>query len=147
MEPSNKIVADIEASDRGVIHCGILNLPTDSVTALARFFNLCADEKTYQEITFESALRLMALLLHRDLAYSSEIMSIELAYALATRFLAQFSAKDARYFTNGSFHEDLAENGHYISASFNSATSATFDSGILVLTSTNAGCFWVEDED
>ena len=56
-------------------------------------------------------------------------------------FLRQASASDCSYFSNGDFFEGSS------SHSWNPATQATFDTGVLIVGSERAGCLWVEDED
>jgi hypothetical protein len=111
-----------------------------TIPALAREFGLRDDLHAYQEIDEFTARRLIFLILHRDLAYNSEVMPESRATELADRFLGQFSV-GARFFTNGTFYERQRH------TTWNPVTEATFDTGVLILGPKCSGCLWVEDED
>jgi hypothetical protein len=68
-------------------------------------------------------------------------MSPERAAELVDAFMTETSRHDARYFTN--------VDASWPSGTFATcpATSATFDSGVLVVSSTGSACLWFEDED
>ena len=122
---------DILAARRfGVVHCGISSLPAPTVAELAREFGLRPNASCYRVIDEASARLAMRKLLHRDMAYSAEVMPEQQAEQLTERFFAQFG-NGARFFTNN----------------WCSATDATFDEGVLVIGSQQSGCLWVEDED
>jgi hypothetical protein len=125
------ITEDILAARRyGVVHCGVSSLPAPTIAELAREFGLRSDVACYREIDEASARLSVKRLLHRDLAYSAEVMPEHQAEHLTEQFFAQFGA-GARFFTNNECP----------------ATDATFDEGVLVLGPNRSGCFWVEDED
>lgn len=135
------IASEIKAARKyGVTHCGISD-QSHSLTTLVAEFQLATDAETYQEIDQQDATKLLTLILHRDLAYNSEIMPESDATLLAQRFLNYVTDGEARYFTNGTFHNPSG------GAEWNPATDATFDTGVLVLSSKTSGCLWVEDED
>ncbi|MGK3995948.1 hypothetical protein [Sorangium sp. So ce1024] len=69
------------------------------------------------------------------------MVSADEAARLAREFLEQFDRAGCRYFTNGNFGDDPT------GASWTPATSATFDTGALILGASRSGCLWVEDED
>jgi len=122
---------DILAARRcGVVHCGVSSLPAPTVNELAREFGLRDDAECYREIAKPSARLSVRQLLHRDLAYSAEVMPQEQAEQLTERFFEQFGP-GARFFT----------------INWCPATDATFDEGVLVLGPQRSGCLWVEDED
>jgi hypothetical protein len=81
------------------------------------------------------------------LAYDYEIMPADRAEEFSDRFLAQFGTDHIRYFTNGTFHERPRPRGTKAVVSWNSVTSATFDTGVLIIGPQRSGCLWVEDED
>jgi len=114
----------------GVVHCGVSSLPAPTITDLAREFGLRGDAECYREIDEASARLSIRRLLHRDLAYSAEVMPEQQAEQLTEQFLAQFGS-GARFFTNN----------------WCPATNATFDEGVLVMGPDHSGCLWVEDED
>ena len=74
----------------GVVHCGVSSLPAPSITDLAREFGLRSDAECYREIDEASARLSVRRLLHRDLAYSVEVMPEQQAEQLTEQFLAQF---------------------------------------------------------
>jgi len=121
----------------GRVHCGIIS--TNNIIDIANAFGLSTDSKTYNEIDAETACHILTEILHSDLAYNSEIMPLQKAAELASRFLKQYPERDCRFFTNGSLF--LKANVK----SWNPATDATFDTGVIVLGPNNSGCLWVED--
>ncbi|AGY56377.1 hypothetical protein [Gloeobacter kilaueensis] len=129
------------ARDCGVVHCGILESDAITVGELAARFGLISTPDIYRLINRAQALAVAKRILHRDLAYDAKIMSEARAQALAENFLNHFDKEHVQYFTNGDYDIDSSSNG------WNPATSATFDTGILVLGNSKAGCLWVEDED
>jgi hypothetical protein len=69
-------------------------------------------------------------------------MPADRAEELADGFLAETARGDCRYFTNAA--DDSVS---VMSSSWNPATPATFDRGVLVVSKEGSACFWVEDED
>lgn len=124
----------------GAVRCGRSAQFSPSVPQLAREFGLLDEPHCYREITEASARRLVHLVLHRDLAYHEEAMPDSRAAELADRFFAPFGPL-ARYFTNGTFHENPRQ------ARWKPVTDSTFDTGVLVIAPTCSWCLWVEDED
>jgi hypothetical protein len=125
------IAEDIIAARRyGAVHCGLSSLPSPVISELAREFGLRDVPEAYREIDERSARESVQRLLHRDQAYSAEIMTEQEAARLTEAFFAQFGA-GSRFFTNN----------------WCPATDATFDEGVLVMGPQGCGCFWVEDED
>ncbi len=114
----------------GEVHCGVSSLSAPTVAELAREFGLRDGPDCYREIDEASARRSVRQLLHRDLAYSDEVMPQHKAEQLTEKFFKQFGT-GARFFTNNGCP----------------ATDATFDEGVLVVGTQRSGCFWVEDED
>lgn len=135
------IASEIKAARKyGVTHCGISDR-SHCLATLAAEFLLATDSGTYREIDQQEAAKLLTLILHCDLAYSAEIMPESDAVLLAQRFLNCVADDEAKYFTNGTFHDRTG------GARWNPATDATFDTGVLVLSNKASGCLWVEDED
>ncbi|KYF57789.1 hypothetical protein BE08_18630 [Sorangium cellulosum] len=139
--PSSIIDRIQAARSCGVLHIGVVAESVRSVGDLARRFGLQGDDGAYREIGEETARRIIAFVLHRDLAYGVEMVPAEDAARLADAFLEQLDGAGCRYFTNGDFGEDPA------GASWTPVTSATFDTGALILGTSRSGCLWVEDED
>ncbi len=130
-----------------MVHCGLSSKPSPSLPELAREFALADDPGNYREIDSTAARRLMQMLLHQDLAYNAEILPMDRASELVAAFLAQFGVEGVQFFTNGTFHEALGPKSTFHGASWNPATAATFDTGVLILGPRCSGCLWVEDED
>ena len=135
------------AREAGVVHCGLSSQASPSVPELAAEFGLSRDPGVYREIDAAAARRLVQLILHQDMAYNSEIIPLPHAAELADRFLDQFGIDGVRFYTNGTFHEARGPNLTWSGASWNPATKATFDTGVLVVSPKCRGCLWVEDED
>lgn len=113
-----------------------------NVDEIARAFGLADDGAIYRPIGSAEADAIATRLLHTDLAYGVEIMSISDAADLWRQFMALFDGKSVEFVTNVG-----AEFGSRTTFSWAPATAATFDMGILVIGATRAGCLWVEDED
>lgn len=127
----------------GVVHAGTTRATTLREVAVA--FGLKPDEATYQAIDRSEARTLVIRVLHQNLAYSSTLMRLPDAEALADRVLAEFPPDETRYFTNGTWHA-WRRDGRW-TASWNPATEATFDTGVLFVGAARSGVIWVEDED
>jgi hypothetical protein len=128
-----------DARECGVVHCYIIEIQPIPLAELAPQFNLFFTPDIYKEIRRDQAEKVARRILHRDLAYDVEIMPEKVAQDLASRFLDCFEKETSQYYTNGSYYCD--------SMSWNPATDATFDTGILVISQSCSGCLWVEDED
>ena len=109
----------------------------------------------------------MENVLHKDMAYGAEIMPMLLARELATQFLAEFSRASTRFFTNGEWGKPPVEQNvkpswfsvifailaarhaprAWAGSSWSPATSATFDTGVIVVSDQKIGCVWFQDED
>ncbi|MBO3083016.1 hypothetical protein [Cellulomonas fengjieae] len=88
-----------------------------------------------------AAVDLLALLLHRDLAYSGIAAPATQARELAEGFVGSFGPEECRYATNRPLR------GGRFAPSWNPATSFTFDAGVIVVGRERAGVLWVADED
>ena len=93
-----------EARDCGIVHCGILNTESMSLVELTARFGLMFSPDIYQAISNVQAESVAWRILHRDLAYSSELMTESAAQSLARRFLARFDADNTQYYTNGDYY-------------------------------------------
>ncbi|MGN6368901.1 MAG: hypothetical protein ACTHN5_11635 [Phycisphaerae bacterium] len=135
------VVDDILAERNcGVVHCGVSRVAQKDVLELARAFGLHDDPSAFAPITASNAAALAASILHKDMAYSHQIMAEERAKELAQQFLEQFGA-EAKFYSNGWTGWETG------STEWNPATDATFDTGVLVIGKDRSGCIWVEDED
>jgi hypothetical protein len=145
MRVENEILA---ARIYGTVHCGLSVQASCTVEELAREFGLRDDAACYTEIDKLAAREVIRSILHKDLAYSPEVMTETPAEELADRFLRQFGS-GTRYFTNGTWHvpAEVRANGVACGPSWTPATLATFDAGVLAVGQERSGCLWIEDED
>jgi hypothetical protein len=131
----------------GTVHCGTTAAVT--LERVAQAFSLNSTASLYLEVDREAAHTLIRELLHRDLAYGTVLMPFERAVALADRFLAETTQGSSHYFTNVIAFATPTPSGPKVQVgpSWNPATEATFDMGVMVVTPHGSACFWVEDED
>jgi hypothetical protein len=126
----------------GNTRCGVVEGGRMSVREVARAFGLADDSTIYRPIGGAEADAIATRLLHTDLAYGVEIMSLPYAADLWRQFKKLFDGQDVEFVTNQDATDVAA--GSY---SWAPATAATFDLGVLVIGAAKAGCLWVEDED
>ncbi len=93
----------------------------------------------WREISRSLAAKLLRRILHRGLAYGTKMMTAYRAETLAARFLALTDSPN-RHFTNGTFEQPR-------DAGWTPLTNATFDTGVLSVSSQRFALLWVEDED
>lgn len=79
-------------------------------------------------------------LLHRDLAYSEEIMSLATARHIATEFLACFDSDSNYVFSNALFENNRL-------GSWFPLSKATFEVAIVIYDNHNIGIIYVDAED
>lgn len=133
-----------ERRDYGRVHVAVYELEPGEPTDADAIMEASGLEPVAEvELTPDDALVATTEVLARDLAHRATIMPNEDAEALASSFLRLFPAP-ATYWTNG---ELLVAQAHGTSGAWTSATKATFDSGLVVVSATRAGILWVEDED
>ncbi len=133
-----------ERRDYGRVHVAVYELEAGDVVDPGAIMEAVGLEPVAEvELTLDDARLATTEVLARDLAYRATIMPNEDAEALAASFLRLFPAP-ASYWTNG---ELLVAHAHGTSGAWRSATEATFDSGLVVVSATRAGILWVEDED
>jgi hypothetical protein len=108
-------------------------------------FGLSAREGAYGPISREEAIEVLACVIHKDMAYGVDFVAISRARELAAEFVGAFRQEGTRFFTNGTFGKP--REGVDTGASWVPATDATFDTGVLVLSSHLAACLWFADED
>jgi hypothetical protein len=114
--------------------------PAHSVaTAFVKALALTPPE-TWTDLDRQGALEVLTRVLHADLAYDMPMMTIDMADALACRFLA-CCGDTAVFVTNGSLA--LAPTG----GAWSPLTDATFDTGVIAVSARRVGMLWVEDED
>jgi hypothetical protein len=95
--------------------------------------------RAWTELRNEEALEAVTRVLQMDLAYKAPVMAVDVANGLARRFLAYFG-EAAVFLTNGSLA--LTSTG-----AWSALTDATFDAGVIGVSSSRVGMLWVEDED
>jgi hypothetical protein len=94
------------------------------------------------EVGPTEAVAILAILLHRDLAYRAEVMPKNRAEGLAAAFVAEVGGSASRFYSN--MRQKELEAGNFPKTSF---TDATFDAGIVALSPPLAACVWIKDED
>lgn len=114
------------------------------LTAVAADLGLSTDRETYVRIEADEARRVLVRVLHRDLAYDEELMPLGDAERLADAILGLVPG--AQLYTNGTFGQ-LRDGETPSDASWNPATAATLDTGVIGLSPSGAVCVWVADED
>jgi hypothetical protein len=94
----------------------------------------------WREITSKAAAKQIKRILHRDLAYSVELMPEKQAEQIAHSFVALLGGAAGRFFTNS---EPMGENC-YASTPI---SSATFCEGIVGFRGPAMAICWAQDED
>lgn len=117
---------------------------TIEIGTVAKLFGLSSDKDIYKNISRAEAEEVLINVLHKDMAYRSKIMSELQASRYARNFIAHFS-ESAIFFTNGEYGK--LRNNPGLSPTWSSATNATFDTGVIVLSKEVIGCIWFADED
>ncbi|HKP55385.1 MAG TPA: hypothetical protein VJV78_01620 [Polyangiales bacterium] len=139
------ILAELAAARRsGVIHAHFTPRDGRALEELLAEFELSPNVSALNPVDLQLAERIAALVLAQDLAYGIQLMPLTDAARLAAAFVELFAGSKADCFTNASFNE---EGGRLSLSEWTPLTDATFDTGILVLSTERAGCLWVQDED
>jgi hypothetical protein len=131
------------------LHLEVRDHPFTDIDEAARTFGLRPLGDRWREIDRNTAARVLFALLIEDMAYSSPRMSEEQAKTAAQEFLSQFGA-DSRFVTNGNWEDGWTRSKYGYSASgpsWEPATDATFDGGVIALDRSRSGVLWLEDED
>jgi hypothetical protein len=100
-------------------------------------------DNSWDSVDEQMARRIITYVLSMDLAYDSDLDSTPIAGELCDYFISLFSFQ-AEYYTNAHFDED---SGHFRLEEWSSISSATFDTGIIVVDQDKMGILWAEDED
>uniref|UniRef100_UPI00333EF042 hypothetical protein n=1 Tax=Castellaniella defragrans TaxID=75697 RepID=UPI00333EF042 len=135
-----------DAHVAGVI-AGFLPCVATSAAEAAAKFGLSDSPECYDEIDEIEAVMVLTRAFNKGLAYSVEIMPLAEARNLAASFVAEFLNASARFFTNGDWGQPKFPRDGVTSTSWSDATSATFDTGVIVISDHGTGCVWCMDED
>jgi hypothetical protein len=95
----------------------------------------------WKEIDKEASQKILERVFTKDLAYSAKIMPIEEAEEISTKIF-NFFQNQSKFFTNAVF-----TNNYSALSAWDSLTEATFDTGIIIVSTTMIGMLWVKDED
>lgn len=115
-----------------------------SVEGAAAEFGLFSSPGIYIEVSALEAESVLRGVLHRDMAYEScELVPLEEAARLAAEFIRQFSFESAKFYTNGEYGRPRVNS----SVGWTPATTATFDTGVLMVSPDRIACAWFMDED
>ncbi len=134
-----------EHRDAGRVHVKFrrLNPPSAAPHAVATAFVkdlAMRPPEAWTELDAQGALEVAIRVLHADLAYNTPVMTLDLAKGLARRFLA-CCGEGAVFVTNGSLAQS-SKGGQW-----SPLTGATFDTGVVAVSSRRVSLLWVEDED
>lgn len=140
-----EIVSQIVAARGGDLIVGVEVDIAKSVESAAEKFGLSESPTTYFEVAPAEAKAVLRAVLAFDMAYHTELVPMPEAERLASEFVDTFVDEGAIYYTNGSF--GAPRRSPDVGPSWTPATNATFDTGILVLTSWRIACAWFMDED
>src|SRR5262249_14160352 len=107
-------------------------------------FGLKGDASLYHQVDAEMARAILVGILHRDLAYGNRLLSLARAEDLAGQVMQRFTGSGTRFLTNGQFKPGAGVG--LVLWRWDPATASTFDTGLLVLGTTESGCVWVAEE-
>lgn len=124
--------------------CGVVRISFSEqpkgLTATAESAGLSTRAESYIEIGREKARDILVYLLHKDLAYGSEIIPLKRASEIADLVFLDFQEGEATFLSNSDWKNNEL-------STWNPATQATFDSGIIAIGKKSSFCIWFEDED
>ena len=133
----------LRARSCGWVWLGVFE-PSDQLQtfdAVAEAAGLSPLGPAWHEVDRVGAKRILESLLHRGLAYRSELMPAPEAARLAEQLLDSIAGSGPRFATNTLGVP--GENG----SSWNPATPHTFDAGLVAMAAEGAIVYWVADED
>lgn len=143
------VVEDIKSKrNLGTVRCGYLSHPAE-LPLVASEFSLSPDVAKYRRVAKREAEQIVTRILHKDMAYNSEIMPERTAADLGVGFLRAFDDRTASFFTNIDYSGEGRALGPstWAGPDWNPVTEATFDAGIIAISGSGAACLWIEDED
>ena len=126
-------------NDKSAIQAAISTYAQSSAWFLIPF-----SVSSLREITISEAQTIITACLYQDWAYHTTIVPYEHALEMARSFLSFFSSQ-ALLFTNGRFAPLVATSIRM--TGWTPETTATFDTGVIVVDKKSIGCLWVKDED
>lgn len=148
----NVIERILQHRDAGHTTCAVVDLPghatgpsaVDHVVQAHGFRKITTE---WHEVSATDAHAIVTTLLHRDLAYGEEIMSLQTAAEFATQ-LFDLVPEPHAYFTNGEWTMQAdADHGVATLHGFDPISDATLDSGVVCIGDGRAALLWVQDED
>ena len=155
MENSERLEDEILAKRYGIVHFDIRALDRRKFEQINHLLDSSVEQlgmhgigESWREVDASSAGKIIQRILHRDLAYDSELMLQSDAKTLTDRMISLFSSK-AKYYTNDTFDQDAIVVGPEVKRgpSWHPITKATFDTGIVFVDKSRIGLIWVEDEN
>lgn len=151
----NPVEAILARRTAGRVSCALVPhakgaAPTDLADLAVQSVALRPLGEAWQEISENDAELIATGVLHRDLAYGTEIMPLAEAGDLASALLA-LVPPPMQCFTNGdwaeAFGDDLESSELLESVGFDPISDATLDAGIVCVGDGVTVVLWVEDED
>jgi hypothetical protein len=118
--------------------------PGEVPAHVAASFGLKNDASCYEEIDAELAREIVIEILHRDISQGNRVMRLSRAEELAGQFMETYGKPPRRFWTNGRFVRDAGAG--LVLKGWSSATSATFDTGVLAFGPDGSACLWVREE-
>jgi len=139
------IVAKIVAARGGDLIAEVRGGLASTVEQAAEMFGLASTPGTYFQVKAVEAKAILTEVLSFDMAYHCELMPRDEAERLAKSFVDSFEEDGASYYTNGEFGQPRKHPN--VGPNWTPATTATFDTGVVVLAPTRTACAWFMDED
>jgi len=133
--------------DSGKVYCDIIARNNQDIKkSLIEFCEKIgfSTNENLREIDKVIAIKIMRLILMKNLVYDSQIMTNEQANNLANDFCFLFE-DNTKFFTNGNFEEKIS--GEFFLKSWKPMTKYMCDTGVFSINKKLVGCLWVEDED
>lgn len=114
--------------------------PSELLNDLLSHFGFAHPDEDLSPISRDQAADLIAHLVAYDQAFGHPTRVIDIAEDCGHEFVGLFP-RESRFFTNS------ADSIFAPIRTWRSLTDATFDSGVLVVSTSRAGVLWFEDED
>lgn len=143
MQPATPLHALNLIRKRGGMRIHVMRTMYAKLQHVIGFFGLTGKAENLLVISPEQAVTALTALLHKDMAYNSELMTEAEAAALAQELIRHFATPDAVIYSSGEWRDE--ENGELIYCS--PFTKATFDAGMLIRNREETIAIWFEDED
>jgi hypothetical protein len=145
--PSMNILKTIKSSRNANVECHIVSLTKNSwPNALSKAGLDPKEADNLIELPKNEAEQLLSMVLHKELAYRSEVMAKGLADSLSQKLIATYHIpNESKYYSNGHWKDYYF--GSNVVNWWIPMTKATFDAGIIIKNKDMFVSVWVQDED